>query len=110
MTFPLHNGWTPAVVAPNVAPMLRYALKRLLSLIISLAIASLIIFFVIEVAPGDPAQFMLGLNAQPDTVAAFAAWLLLDVDASRYSATDWDIRHPEHHREWLDGQLYSPAS
>ena len=46
----------------------------------------------------------------PDTVATFAAWLLLDVDASRYSATDWDIRHPEHHREWLGGQLYPPAS
>ncbi len=59
--------------------MLRYALKRLLSLIISLAIASLIIFFVIEVAPGDPAQFMLGLNAQPDTVAALRAELGLDV-------------------------------
>lgn len=59
--------------------MLRYTLKRLISLIISLAIASLIIFFVIEVAPGDPAQFMLGLNAQEDTVAALRAELGLDV-------------------------------
>ena len=39
--------------------MLRYALKRLLSLLISLAVASLVIFTVIEVAPGDPASFML---------------------------------------------------
>ena len=51
--------------------MLRYSLKRLLSLVISLVVASLIIFAVIEVAPGDPARFMLGINAQPDTVAAF---------------------------------------
>ena len=50
--------------------MLRYALKRLLSLVISLIIASLIIFLVIEVAPGDPASFMLGLNAQEDTLNA----------------------------------------
>ena len=50
--------------------MLRYTLKRLLSLILSLCVASLIIFFVIEIAPGDPATFMLGINAQEDTVAA----------------------------------------
>ena len=59
--------------------MLRYTLKRLLSLIISLAIASLVIFAVIEVAPGDPASFMLGINAQPETLAALRAELGLDV-------------------------------
>ena len=59
--------------------MLRYSLKRLLSLVISLAVASLVIFFVIEVAPGDPASFMLGINAQPDTVAALRTELGLDV-------------------------------
>ncbi|MFW8633751.1 ABC transporter permease [Cribrihabitans pelagius] len=58
--------------------MLRYALKRLLSLLLSLAVASLVIFFVIEVAPGDPAAFMLGVNAQADTVAALRAELGLD--------------------------------
>ncbi|MEP1585740.1 MAG: ABC transporter permease [Tateyamaria sp.] len=58
--------------------MLRYALKRFVSLMISLAIASLVIFMVIEVAPGDPASFMLGINAQPDTLAALRAELGLD--------------------------------
>jgi peptide/nickel transport system permease protein len=42
----------------------------LLSLAISLIIASLVIFLVIEVAPGDPASFMLGINAQEDTLNA----------------------------------------
>ena len=58
--------------------MLRYSLKRLVSLFISLAIASLVIFFVIEIAPGDPASFMLGINAQPETLAALGrnwAWM-----------------------------------
>ncbi len=50
--------------------MLRYALKRLGSLLISLIVASLVIFACIEVVPGDPASFMLGINAQPDTVNA----------------------------------------
>lgn len=59
--------------------MLRYILKRLLSLVISLAVASLVIFFVIEIAPGDPATFMLGINSQPDTIAALRAELGLDV-------------------------------
>ena len=59
--------------------MLRYALKRLLSLVLSLLVASLVIFAVIELAPGDPATFMLGINAQPDTVAALRAELGLDV-------------------------------
>lgn len=59
--------------------MLRYTFKRLLSLIISLAIASLVIFVVIEIAPGDPASFMLGINAQPETLAALRTELGLDV-------------------------------
>ncbi|MDB3928980.1 ABC transporter permease [Paracoccaceae bacterium] len=67
--------------------MLRYSLKRFLSLVISLVVASLIIFAVIEVAPGDPARFMLGINAQPDTVAALRAELGLDVPKTqRYLA------------------------
>lgn len=50
--------------------MLRFALTRALSLTLSLIVASLVIFAVIEVIPGDPAAFMLGLNAQPETVVA----------------------------------------
>jgi len=50
--------------------MSTYVLGRLLSLVLSLVAASIVIFFVVEVVPGDPAQFMLGLNAQPDTLMA----------------------------------------
>ncbi|SPJ26859.1 ABC transporter permease [Falsiruegeria mediterranea] len=73
--------------------MLRYALKRLLSLTLSLAIASLVIFAVIEVAPGDPASFMLGVNAQPDTLAALRAELGLDVPKT------------ERYLTWVGGML-----
>ncbi|THH35420.1 ABC transporter permease [Aliishimia ponticola] len=59
--------------------MLRYTLKRLLSLIVSLLAASVVIFLLIEIAPGDPASFMLGVNARPDTLAALQAELGLDV-------------------------------
>lgn len=50
--------------------MTRYLIKRLISLFASLVAASLVIFAMIEVIPGDPAAYMLGLNAAPDTVAA----------------------------------------
>ncbi len=36
----------------------------------TLAVASVVIFIAIEVVPGDPASYMLGLNAEPDTVQA----------------------------------------
>ena len=73
--------------------MLRYSLKRLVSLIVSLAVASLVIFFVIEVAPGDPASFMLGINAQPDTVAALRTELGLDQS------------RPQRYLTWVSGML-----
>ncbi|SDF56385.1 peptide/nickel transport system permease protein [Salipiger thiooxidans] len=67
--------------------MLAYALKRLVILALSLALASLVIFLVVEVAPGDPASYMLGINARPDTVAALRAELGLDLPrAERYLA------------------------
>jgi len=40
--------------------MLRYLLSRILSLVVSLAVASVVIFAVVEVIPGDPAAYMLG--------------------------------------------------
>ncbi|MBV7409053.1 ABC transporter permease [Maritimibacter sp. DP1N21-5] len=50
--------------------MLRFAVSRFLSLALSLLVASVVIFAVIEVIPGDPAAYMLGMNATPEAVAA----------------------------------------
>lgn len=55
-----------------------YILSRLISLVVSLAAASVVIFAAVEVVPGDPAAFMLGLNASEDTIAALRAELGLD--------------------------------
>lgn len=43
-----------------------------------LLVTSFLIFVVIEAAPGDPAEIMLGTSAQADTVAALRAELGLD--------------------------------
>ena len=67
--------------------MLRYALTRFLSLALSLAVASVVIFVALSVVPGDPAAYMLGLNASPETVAALRAELGLDAGpVARYLA------------------------
>ena len=65
--------------------MIRYIAKRFLSLTLSLIAASIVIFAVIEVIPGDPAAFMLGLNAQPEAVLALRDQMgLNDPVALRY--------------------------
>jgi len=48
--------------------MTRYLLTRALSLTLTLIVASIVIFVVIEVIPGDPAAYMLGLNATPEAI------------------------------------------
>lgn len=50
--------------------MIRFAATRLLSLTLSLLMASVVVFAVVEVIPGDPASYMLGLNAAPEAVEA----------------------------------------
>lgn len=62
-----------------------YVLRRLISLGLSLAVASVLIFSVIAMIPGDPASFMLGTGAQPDTLAALREQLGLNLPfAQRY--------------------------
>ena len=58
--------------------MLKFIINRVMTLAISLVVASIVIFAAIELIPGDPAAFMLGLNAAPDTVAALRLELGLD--------------------------------
>ena len=59
--------------------MLRYILRKLVLFLISLLVSSLVIFAVLEVIPGDPAQFMLGIGATEATLAALRHELGLDV-------------------------------
>ncbi len=47
-----------------------FLVKRVLSLILTLLLATLVIFAVLEIVPGDPARLMLGINATEDAVAA----------------------------------------
>jgi len=52
-----------------------WLLRRLTILVLTLAAASVAIFALLQLAPGDPAQFMMGLQASPDAVAALRSEL-----------------------------------
>ena len=58
--------------------MIRYIASRLMSLALSLIAASVVIFAMIEIIPGDPASFMLGVNARADTLEALRQQMGLD--------------------------------
>ncbi len=58
--------------------MLAYILKRLLSVVISLILASIVVFVLLEIVPGDPAAYMMGLNAEPEAVNALREQLGLN--------------------------------
>jgi peptide/nickel transport system permease protein len=68
--------------------MLTFMLKRFASFAATLAVASLVVFAVLELLPGNPAEVMLGDSATPESLAALEARLGLDRPApTRY--LDW---------------------
>lgn len=58
--------------------MIVFVAGRFATLVLTLLAASLVVFLVLEVLPGDPAAIILGVNAQPDTLAALHRQLGLD--------------------------------
>ncbi|HEY0835563.1 MAG TPA: ABC transporter permease [Azospirillum sp.] len=73
--------------------MTLFLLRRTAALIVTLLVATLVVFVVLEVLPGDPAAVMLGTGASEETLAALRAQLGLDQPA------------PERYARWLGGML-----
>lgn len=70
-----------------------FFLKRLLTLVITLLGASVVVFAVLEVLPGNAAQTLMGPDASPEAVQAMAEQLGLDQSAwTRYG-------------QWISGLL-----
>ena len=71
-----------------------FFLKRLLTLAITLLGASVVVFAVLEILPGNAAQTLMGPDASPEAVQAMAEQLGLDQSAwTRYS-------------QWIAGLLH----
>ena len=65
--------------------MITFIIKKMIMVGVSLVLSSMIIFAVIEIIPGDPALYMLGINASDDTLAALRDELGLNQSGfSRY--------------------------
>lgn len=77
-------AWAAGVLAVAVLALAarrlgwRWLAGRLAVLALTLAITALVIFLALQVAPGDPAATMLGLEASPRAIAALHAQLGLD--------------------------------
>src|ERR1043166_3667482 len=50
--------------------MSEFLSRRLAAALVTLVLATIVVFAVVEVLPGDPALVMLGTDARPDTLAA----------------------------------------
>jgi peptide/nickel transport system permease protein len=61
--------------------MLGFAISRTFGVAVTLLVAAAIIFLLLDIMPGDPARFMLGINATDDAVAALRVELGLDKPA-----------------------------
>lgn len=61
--------------------MIGFAVTRIFGVAVTLVVAAAIIFLLLDIMPGDPARFMLGINATEDAVAALRTELGLDKPA-----------------------------
>lgn len=77
--------------------VLAYAVRRLAIFVVSLVAASLLVFFVMSVLPGDPAVVLLGTQATPEAVDALRSELGLDRPLI--------IRYLEWAAGWVSGDL-----
>jgi peptide/nickel transport system permease protein len=61
--------------------MTHYLLRRVAGFAATLLVAALVIFLLLDLLPGDPARFILGINASEASVAALRSQLGLDAPA-----------------------------
>ncbi len=74
--------------------MTLFILKRLLGFAVTLVVAAAVIFYLLDLLPGDSAQFILGINASPEAVAQLRVQLGLDVPAfERFIGWIWGMLH-----------------
>ncbi|UJW85160.1 ABC transporter permease [Devosia sp. SL43] len=61
--------------------MILFVLRRFLGFAVTLFVAALVIFWLLDLLPGDPAQFILGITATPEAVANLRTRMGLDAPA-----------------------------
>lgn len=74
--------------------MIKFIVKRLLALIPVLIGVTLLVFFILDLAPGDPAKTILGETASPEAIEQLREEMGLDDPFFiRYGRYMWDLLH-----------------
>jgi peptide/nickel transport system permease protein len=68
--------------------MTLYILQRVFGFVVTLFIAAAVIFLLLDLMPGDPARFVLGINATPEAVAALRVQMGLN-DPAHIRFANW---------------------
>src|SRR5205085_35428 len=85
--------------------VLTFLIQRWLLLVPTLALASVFIFAIVTLAPGDPVRAKLGTEATPQQVAAERARLGLDQPLpTRYAVWLSDVAHLNLGRSLINGR------
>jgi peptide/nickel transport system permease protein len=72
--------------------MILFVIRRFLGFAATLLVAALVIFWLLDLLPGDPAQFILGINATPESVARLRGQMGLDAPAhERFLGWIWGM-------------------
>ena len=89
--------------------MIKFIVKRLLALIPVLIGVTLLVYFILDLAPGDPAKTILGEQARPEDIAALREEMGLDDPFFvRYGRYMWDLVHGEFPRKsWHVSRIQS---
>jgi ABC-type dipeptide/oligopeptide/nickel transport system permease component/ABC-type transport system substrate-binding protein len=78
------SAWGLAIAMAALAALatarqgVRWIVQRFVSLILTLAAATVVIIVLLQIAPGDPAAFMMGLNPDPGALKALRVELGLE--------------------------------
>jgi peptide/nickel transport system permease protein len=74
--------------------MIAFLVRRLAGFALTLLLAAAAIFFLLDLLPGDPARFLLGITASPEAVANLRLQLGLDAPPlERFGQWLWGMLH-----------------
>ena len=85
------GGWEGGRSAPSLH-LIVFALRRFIGFAATLFVAALVIFYLLDLLPGDPAQFILGISSTPEKLAQLRNQMGLDAPAhERFFGWIWGM-------------------
>ncbi len=90
--------------------MLKYVIKRILFMILTLSLTIVFVFTLLEFTPGDPAKIVLGQTANEEALEAIRIQLKLnDPYIVRLGRYFWNLLHGDFGNSYITRQPMAPA-